>query len=295
MGDNMFTGEEFKDWLFRYQYVMRVRRTDRSKKRFISALVADVAKFRQDIQVVEYNATKKNASRNIYVGDIEKADKIICSYYDTPPQSFGGYRFFNSQQQGKKTLQFILASTLLMVAVGIGGTLLYMNMVTSPFDISSPITLLAIVIFGIYFYGLGKVTQGLSRRNNLIRNTSSVLFLLSMAKEMTDKKTAFAFIDEGSYGEVGLEVLRQSSSPRAQLFYLDCIGASAPLHFIGQNISQKTLEAAQIAYEMKSSQVNYIFAADGEPAEYQLSPEKLNQKTLNVENLEKVRKLLADK
>ena len=71
----MQQNEKFKDWLFRYQSFYRVRRTDKSKRRFISALVADISDMREDVQVIEYNRHKKYASRNVYVGDIEKADR----------------------------------------------------------------------------------------------------------------------------------------------------------------------------------------------------------------------------
>lgn len=50
--------EGFKDWLFRYQYVYRLRRTEKSKKRFLAALVTDIAKMRKDVRVIEYDQKK---------------------------------------------------------------------------------------------------------------------------------------------------------------------------------------------------------------------------------------------
>lgn len=51
--------EGFKDWLFRYQYVYRLRRTEKSKKRFLAALVTDIAKMRKVVRVIEYDQKKK--------------------------------------------------------------------------------------------------------------------------------------------------------------------------------------------------------------------------------------------
>lgn len=70
--------EGFKDWLFRYQYVYRLRRTEKSKKRFLAALVTDIAKMRKDVRVIEYDQKKNYAARNVYVGNIKQADRIIA-------------------------------------------------------------------------------------------------------------------------------------------------------------------------------------------------------------------------
>ncbi|MCT8193477.1 hypothetical protein KY382_35665, partial [Pseudomonas monteilii] len=111
--------ETFRDWLFRYRYVYRSRSTDKSKQRFLKALIADIIPFRKDLQVIEYDHTKKNASRNLYVGDLTKAKRIICTYYDTPPQHFGDYHFFDRQEQGRKTNQFILTASAVMILFGL--------------------------------------------------------------------------------------------------------------------------------------------------------------------------------
>ena len=47
--------ETFRDWLFRYRYVYRSRSTDKSKQRFLKALIADIIPFRKDLQVIEYD------------------------------------------------------------------------------------------------------------------------------------------------------------------------------------------------------------------------------------------------
>jgi hypothetical protein len=97
----MEQSEVFKDWLFRYQYVYRLRRTEKSKKRFLAALVTDIAKIREDVRVIEYDQQKKYASRNVYVGNIKQADRVICTFYDTPPESIGSYQLFDRKDQAK--------------------------------------------------------------------------------------------------------------------------------------------------------------------------------------------------
>lgn len=69
--------EGFKDWLFRYQYVYRLRRTEKSKKRFLAALVTDIAKMRKDVRVIEYDQ-QKNTRREMSMLVI--SNKQIASF-----------------------------------------------------------------------------------------------------------------------------------------------------------------------------------------------------------------------
>ena len=291
----MQQNEKFKDWLFRYQSFYRVRRTDKSKQRFLSALVADISDMRKDVQVIEYNRHKKYASRNIYVGDIEKADRIICTYYDTPIQHFGPYVLFDREAQEKRTTSFIIVSSVLLIMAGIAGTLLYTQYASDAFDVLSLRTLLTGLAYGIYFYLLGKVTKGLPKRRTLIRNTSSVLAMLAMISEAKGEKTAFAFVDEGIFGESGLEAMLTPQNKKAKIFFLDCVGADAPLHVIGNDVSKAKLSELSIDHQSSDERITYIFSAKTSEKEkktsFYLDRADLDRKTLNMENIEKVMEL----
>lgn len=291
----MQQNEKFKDWLFRYQSFYRVRRTDKSKQRFLSALVADISDLREDVQVIEYNRHKKYASRNVYVGDIEKADRIICTYYDTPIQHFGPYVLFDRKEQETRTTSFIIASSVLLILAGIAGTLLYMKYVSDAFDGLSLSTLLTALVYGGYFYLLGKITKGSANRKTLIRNTSSVLAILAMISETKGEKTAFAFVDEGSFGESGLDAMRTPGNKKAKIFFLDCVGADAPLHVIGNDVSKAKLSELSIDHQSSEERITYIFSAKISEKEkktsFSLDRADLDRKTLNMENIEKVMEL----
>lgn len=288
----MQQNEKFKDWLFRYQYIYRIRSTDKSKGRFLSALVTDISEMREDIKVIEYNRHKKYALRNVYIGNIEKADRIICTYYDTPPKNFGSYELFNLKEQKKQTISFILISSILMVLLGVIGTFLYMQNASNAFSLSSFSTILIILTYGIYFFLLGKVTKGLSSHKTLIRNSSSILALLRMINEIRDERIAFAFIDEGSFGEGGLEGLSTSHKKNAKIFMLDSIGSSAPLHVLGNDFSMEKVTALKIDYLPSDKKINYIFSArtleKEQKTNFYLDKSDLKQKNLNMQNLTKV-------
>lgn len=288
----MRQNEKFKDWLFRYQYIYRMRSDKKSKRRFLSALVTDISEMREDIQVIEYNRQKKYASTNVYVGNIEKAERIICTYYDTPPKSFGSYVLFNLKEQRKRTVNFILASSIVMILLGVIGTFFYMRDTLTTFNLTSFNTLVIILIYSIYFLLLGKVTKGFSSRKTLIRNTSSILSILELIRELKDEGTAFAFIDEGSFGDGGMDVLSTSHNKKAKLFMLDSVGSNAPLHAFGKGFSKDKVKALEIDYLSSDKKINYIFSArrmeNEQKLSFYLNKSDLKQKTLNMENIRKV-------
>lgn len=284
--------EGFKDWLFRYQYVYRLRRTEKSKKRFLAALVTDIAKMREDVRVIEYNQQKKYAARNVYVGNIKQADRVICTFYDTPPESFGSYQLFDRKDQAKKTTRFILASTVVAILLGIIGTLIYMRLSPNSFQLNSIGTLGIVAIYAAYFALLGKVTKGLSNRKTLVRNTSSILAMLKMIAENKQKNIAYAFLDEGSYGNKGLDELQDQVKNHCKIYYLDSVGASAPLHLIGESPNSSKINS-NVDYQAADQKVSYLFSArkDQEHAGFYLNPADLKEKQLNMENIATVTSL----
>lgn len=285
--------ERFQDWLFRYQYVYRLRRTHKQKTRFISAVIADILPMREDVQVIEYNQQKRTSSRNIYIGDVENAERVVCTYYDTPPRHVGAYTLFQRKEQAKATTKFILLGTVSLIFIGLMATIVYLMKHALVFDVTTFSTWLVIAVFASYFYFLGKVTQGLSNRKNLVRNTSSILTLLAMMEE-PDEKTAYALIDEGCFGEQGVTVLQSVTKRNCEVYLLDSVGAKAPLRVLGT--PKKTSEAAKkagievVSEQLLEKQPMYLFSGENqaETTGFYLSREVLDQKELNMENIVKV-------
>lgn len=291
----MQQNEKFKDRLFRYRYLYRVRQTEKSKNKFLGALVTDISEIRDDIRVMEYKGQKKYASRNVYVGNIEKANRIFCTYYDAPLHHFGPYTFFDRKVQAKRTSRFILVSSIVAILVGLLVTLSYMQTGGGAFTLVSWQSFLIALIYGGYFYFLGKVTMGMTMRNTLVRNTSSVLTLLTLMEEIKDGKTAFAFLDDGAFGDNGLESLQTAHNRNAKIFYLDSVGSNAPLQAIGKDFPAEKLAELTIAQHETNQKINYLVSArtsvDGTQQSFYLTKTDLNQKELNTENMTKVLEL----
>lgn len=284
--------ESFQDWLFRYQHVFRVRRSDRQKKRVIQSLVADLLQIRKDVQVIEYDTYKKGAARNIYVGDIEKADKIVCTYYDTPPIAVGDYTLFDRENQKKNVTIFMVISSMLMLLLGAVFLYKTQDLLKGPINWSSPQLWLIVFAYFLYFFLFGKVTRGLSSRKNLIRNTTSIIALLSLIEKTTNNKTAFAFIDEGAYGERGLQELREYMELNCQIYFIESIGSEYPLYAVGPDFEQQALEESGIQLESNKGETNYLFsgfkAKDTQKESYILDKKALNKKQINMKNIEKM-------
>lgn len=284
----------FNDRLARYSFMYRSRNSNKEKTRFLKALVTDISQVRKDISVIEYSNQKKFSARNVYVGNIEKADQIVCTYYDTPPAYLGDYILFDRKKQGQQTTKAVLLTSLIWVFLGILGTLLYMKLASAPFVLFSVQTACLALIFGGYFVILSKLSKGAWNRKNLIRNTSSVLCLLQMLTENQDqKKVAYAFIDEGCYGERGLDVLMSSVKKNAKVYYLDSIGADATLNVMGQQFKKEVVESKKIRYVSPKDKINYLFCADmNQDKEFYLDKSKLNKKNLNYDHFNQIIELL---
>lgn len=286
--------EIFNDRLVRYSFMYRSRNNNKEKNRFLKALVVDIAQVRNDISVIEYGNNKKTKYRNLYVGDIENADQVICTYYDTPSFYLGNYELFNRKKQENQTKKAVLYTSLIWFFLGIIGTLLYMKLSSKSFVLFSVETACLALIYGGYFVILSKISKGEYNRKNLIRNTSSVLCLLQMLTESKNsKKVAYAFIDEGCYGERGLDVLKSSLKKTAKVYYLDSIGAEATLNVMGRQFKKELVQSKKIRYIEPKDQINYVFCADmNQDKEFYLDKSKLNEKNLNYDNFNKTIKLL---
>ncbi|UQF71329.1 hypothetical protein M2901_01450 [Vagococcus lutrae] len=285
----MNTNEQFKDWLFRYQYLYKKRASRQTKHRFISALVSDIVNFRDDISVIEYNVHRKYSAKNIYVGDIQKAKQIICTYYDTPIRHMGAYQFFDRTEQRKRTIQYILLSSILLIVLGLFGTIMYMKMAPTTFQMFSIQTVLVALIFGVFFFFLGKFSKGFPQSKTLVRNTSSILTILEMIKRQKKKDVAYAFLDEGSLGDNGLIELLKECSVNANIVFLDCVGANQPLHYLSQ---KNTRFKSEIEFHKINERVSYLISAEEKGTDakgfklFQLAPIDLKAKELNMTNIE---------
>ena len=180
-----------------------------------------------------YDSNLKTKHFNLYVGDVKNAKYIIVSYYDTPSVSYGDYMPFNMHHNQRQTMLRIFTESILAMLIGIFAIFLLKDKL----DFSHPdwITILTSLAIILYFYVFSKITKGRASKNTTIRNTSSILAVLTAMYTISSNKIAYAFVDDGCTNQSRLVLLQRETN--AKLIYLDSIGASQNLYLIANGVS----------------------------------------------------------
>lgn len=283
--------EQLEDWYVRYHSIFGKRYTRKRKDRFLESLTADIRQFRSDVELETFKLNEKDLVeyKNLYVGDIKKADTIICTYYDTPAAHLGPYQFFDVADRKKNTMRFIFLSAILYIIVGLVFTWQVAMPVFQTNALISPVSLLCILFYVLYFFFLKSVARGWPNKHNLIRNTSSVLVQLYSTKQFRNEKLAFAFLDAGCTNNAGLEKVMDQSN--ATVYMLDSIGSEKKLYQVMSNrklaISSNSVETV-VSPEIANDRLVYVISATKEKDRFTLSKDDLKQNQLSDTNMNEV-------
>ncbi|MER2173674.1 MAG: hypothetical protein ABS911_03270 [Carnobacterium sp.] len=283
--------EQLEDWYVRYHSIFGKRYTRKRKDRFLESLTADIRQFRSDVELDTFKLNEKDIVeyKNLYVGDIKKANTIICTYYDTPAVHLGPYQFFNVESRAKNTMLFILLSSVFYLLIGLFFTWKVAMPVFQTNNLTSFLSLLCILFYVLYFYFLKSVARGWPNKHNLIRNTSSVLMQLYCTKQFKNKKVAFAFLDAGCTNNSGLEKVMDKSD--AVICMLDSIGSEENLYQVMSNrelsISRNSVETV-ISPDITNDRLLYVISGSKEEDSFTLSKKELKQNKLSDTNMNEV-------
>ncbi|UUX33414.1 hypothetical protein [Fundicoccus culcitae] len=219
-----------KDWQFRYMHVFKKRYTNKQKTRFIKSVLSDISQFRDDITVTELKSDKRHKVRNIYIGNVKKADIVISTYYDTPSKYFGNFQFFNTEKMQKQTLWVNVLSSLVLLILGV----LYTMYIAIPILNQSNMLLTLLVVAGylLFFWLLSIAAGGHPKPTTRVRNSASILYLLQSMNQVKSKKVAFALVDYGCKNSYGLEGLLAVTKPTSQVYYLDSFASKQELFVV---------------------------------------------------------------
>ena len=220
----MEKNRQMNDWIVRYGFLLKKRNTDKQKDKFIQTFLSDVLNIRDDINVIEIEE-KKRKYHNIYIGDVSKADKIITTYFDTPMVSFGDYSFTDTEKNKRNTLTRIAFESVASLCMGLG-IFFFLMQVFEGTLLTTVLTVFALV----FFYVFNRIVKGRACSNTQVRNTSSVIEVLSLLeKYKKNKKVAFAIVDGGCTNEIGLLALKNSVKSESKIYELDSVGANTAL------------------------------------------------------------------
>lgn len=166
------------------------------------------------------------------VGDVKKAKYIIATHYDTPMIDFWGkdYEPFNDEILEKKSIKNLSISLIICLI----GLFLLITFYVAPqfnngtFNFHDVLGGVVAVLLIIFSYRTAR-NGGFTKRNNLVRNTSSVITILKFAQDLKDNKSnyAFAFVDYGCIDYFGYHVLKSYLGNYLKpIIMLDSVGNS---------------------------------------------------------------------
>jgi hypothetical protein len=289
--------EQISDWLLRYGALFKKRYTRKQKDRFLDSLIADLQPVRKDIEVTSFNRYEndKQMYRNLYIGDLSKAKKVICTYYDTPIACLGSYSFFERDSQKRKATLSIIMSSAIWFILGFLFTIFIGIPIFQNSDFLSFQSILTVIVYFLYFYLLNKVRKGFAEKNTWIRNTSSILMLLDKITYSNAKDTAYAFLDAGCTNQAGLSKLLEATD--AKVIMLDSIGSSYPLYQVsGSKSNIHSFEPIKPIHKGKLETENVLYIISGKMTDNQfiLPNDELKKAQLNDGNMNNVMNFLNE-
>lgn len=232
----MESNRQMNDWIVRYGFLLKKRNSDKQKDKFIQTFLSDVLNIRDDINVIEIEG-KKRKYHNIYIGDVSKADKIITTYFDTPIVSFGDYSFTDTEKNKRNTLTRIAFESVASLCIGLGIFFFLMRVFEGTL-LTTVLTVFALA----FFYVFNGIVKGRASSKTQVRNTSSLVLVLSLlAKYKGNKKVAFAIVDGGCTNEIGLFALKNSVKAQSRIYELDSVGANTAL-IVSEASDQKSFK-----------------------------------------------------
>lgn len=206
------------------QYGVRFRK--KQKQKFLEYAQTTFNDMGYTTEVQEKVTINKNilSNQNLIIGDIEKANVILCAHYDTPFRSLYRYKIIHGRKMRKRDIikgGFIILAYLIFITILLG-----------LFNCPTIIYCITIILFVL----------GIPNKQNLNDNTSGVLTIFKIAaelKELNSSKVAFVLFDNEEWGLIGSKIFKkQNKNIENKLFInFDCVGVGDNIIVIGDDDS----------------------------------------------------------
>lgn len=303
---------KYEDWIIRYGAIARKRFNKNEKLRFLTGISQEFLDmdYKVDVKAAKVG---KETNYNLYAGNIDTAKYVIAANYDTPPSTYGilPYKLFNEKNRTLAVFISIILPMVILIAIGA----LFIYKLAAPewsngvFGVLDVLyTVILLLIFGIMYH----IRSGIGSQTNFLRNTSSVIALLSFASKLPKnqrKNVAFVLTDFGCINNIGDKLLSQAKSDKSIVIHLDCIGNSEELYLFyphnlvkgirdkeksGELNDVKLFDMSKLDKELNCYEEGdiYIASASKEGNEFFIRKDKSVDKYFNFDNLEKTVKCL---
>lgn len=205
----------------------QVRKTYKDKSDFIEFLRGNLAK--NGISFREEKSGKLIKTRNLAVGDIEKAKVIYTAHYDTAPKM--PVPNFVTPKNLLVTFLYQLALVIPVLLIDFIATLAVM-MVFDNTVVANVVNIVVVVAF------LGLLMFGKANKHTANDNTSGVITLIEIMLSMSEEqraKAAFVFFDNEEIGLVGSSKFAKKHSKLLKdklIINFDCVSDGKNMMFV---------------------------------------------------------------
>lgn len=230
-----------KDLIFRYCILLGRRFSYKEKITFLRIISKELIQlgYNVDAKIAKLKLARKKYENyyNAYIGDLDKADVVICTYYDTGINYFNLSKIFAFNQKFNRSRYFLgLIPIFILFIISI--TLNYFIFIPNIHETSfiSISGFLLIISTLLLFYLILKFKNGIPNKKNFVCNTSSILVILNIINKMEKplkKKIAFVLYDGGCSNQYGIKMLENYSEKikKKKFIFLDSLGNSDSLLF----------------------------------------------------------------
>ncbi len=236
-----FMEQKSKDWFLSYGILLGKRFTEKQKLKFITRAKKELENMGYQTEVSQTTLSGRGFGKktyyNLYAGDTIHSDILIYTYYDTPMKRFFSNTLFAFQSNyDKKNMifSFLLGMMIIFISVFVFVNFIHANIVKNGiFSIwGLAFVLLLLAAFGC----INGLKYGIANTNNIVRNSSSIIAMLSLIDQLEEAKKqriCFAFIDEGTSSEIGIKILEKYLPKNKKIkIYLDCVGAKGEINVL---------------------------------------------------------------
>ncbi|MWP49176.1 MULTISPECIES: hypothetical protein [unclassified Gilliamella] len=264
-----------KDLVLRYCVIFGKRFSAKQKIAFLRVISKELIQlgYMVDAKLAKLKlATRRYENYyNAYIGDLNKAELIICTYYDTGVNNFNIQKKYAFSPQFSKLSYFISIAPIIILFIA---SLILNYFVLIPdirtqgfFSVSGVGSIISTVLL---FFFVFKFKSGIPNQKNFVCNSSSIITIINLINKLNKKekkKIAFVLYDGGNSNQYGLKMLESYSNQMKdkKFIFIDSIGNGNELIFLKPQQSNLQLEDITFYSGKMETQIpNYIMITSGD-------------------------------
>ena len=266
--------DKFKDLVLRYCVIFGKRFTSKEKITFLRVISKELTQlgYIVDAKLAKLKlATRRYENYyNAYIGNLDQAELIICTYYDTGIKNFNFNKKYAFTPHFSKLGYFISISPIIFLFI----TSLVLNywvfipkiQLQGFFSIPGISSIVSTILL---FFIILKYKSGIPNQKNFVCNSSSIITIINLINKLDKKekkKIAFVLYDDGNNGQYGLKMLENYAKQlkNKKFIFIDSIGNGDELIYLKPEESNIHLE--NIVFKQGTMDIqfpNYIMMTSG--------------------------------